>query len=393
MRAIGCILFALVLIQGVYAEMREWTDSKGRRIKAELVKMTDETVTLKLENGGEGTVPRSDLSPEDRKYLAEQAKAPAKKQYTVSVSGRSILVNGDRYFIKGICYDPVPKGRTDRDFSRLTEDLALMVEAGINTIRVYSPIDDRAVLDEIHAAGLKVIMGIGYNQNEYFDILSGTYIEYVKTYKDHEAILFWELGNEYNYHPDWFKDDIGIWYKAMNEAAQRIHRNDPSRPVSTAHGELPDANALSSCPGIDVWGINAYRWDHPENIFNEWKSISKKPMYLSETGGDSYMSIESHGYEQGENQEAQADATKNILDDVLSNRNICSGVTLFSFADGWWKAGSPNTQDPGGSAPNSSGVPYDGAPNEEYWGIVDIDRNKKLAYEVVKLKYTEEPKQ
>ena len=38
------------------------------------------------------------------------------------------------------------------------------------------------------------------------------------------------------------------------------------------------------------------------------------------------------------------------------------------------------------------GVPYDGAPNEEYWGIVDIDRNKKLAYEVVKIKYTEESK-
>ena len=392
MRAIGCILLALGLIQGVFAEMRAWTDSKGRRIEAELVKITDETVTLKMKSGGEGTVPRSDLSPEDQAYLAEQEKTPEIKEYTVSVSGRNILVNDTRYIIKGICYNPVPKGSTSRNFARLTEDLALMVEAGINTVRVYSPIDNRSVLDEIHAAGLKVIMGIGYNQDEYYDILSGSYIDYINTYKDHEAILFWELGNEYNYHPDWFKDDMNNWYKAMTRAATRIHKNDPSRPVATAYGEVPDKDVVSSCPNIDIWGINAYRWDHPENLFNEWRSLSKKPMYLSETGGDSYMSIDSHGYDQGVNQEAQADATENILDDVFSNQDICSGVTLFSFTDGWWKAGNPGTQDPGGSAPNSSGVPYDGAPNEEYWGIVDIDRNKKLAFEVVKIKYTAEPK-
>ena len=60
---------------------------------------------------------------------------------------------------------------------------------------------------------------------------------------------------------------------------------------------------------------------------------------------------------------------------------------MFSFTDGWWKAGNPNVQDEGGTAPNSTGVPYDGSPNEEYWGIVDIDRNKKMTYEVLKQKY------
>jgi len=44
-------------------------------------------------------------------------------------------------------------------------------------------------------------------------------------------------------------------------------------------------------------------------------------------------------------------------------------------------------QDLGGWAPNSSGVPYDGAPNEEYWGIVDINRAKKQTYEVIKEKF------
>jgi hypothetical protein len=62
---------------------------------------------------------------------------------------------------------------------------------------------------------------------------------------------------------------------------------------------------------------------------------------------------------------------------------------MFSFTDGWWKAGNNNKQDTGGQAPNSSGVPYDGAPNEEYWGMVDIERNKKRAFEILKRKYNQ----
>jgi hypothetical protein len=151
---------------------------------------------------------------------------------------------------------------------------------------------------------------------------------------------------------------------------------------------MPDANTLSKTSQIDIWGLNVYRWDNPAAIFNEWKSASTKPMYLSEAGADSYMTQTASGYDEGENETAQADATRNILDDVFAADEVCSGVTLFEFSDEWWKAGDPNTHDKGGWAPNSSGVPYDGSPNEEYWGIVDVDRNKKEAFEVVKEIYT-----
>jgi hypothetical protein len=305
----------------------------------------------------------------------------------VTTSDRKILLNDSPYIIKGICYHPVPKGSDQRDFRNLTEDLKLMTEAGVNTIRVYAPIDDKAVLDEIEAAGIKVVLGFGYNQEGKFDILSGSFIDYINKYKDHGAILMWELGNEYNYHPEWFDGDIKNWYSAMNNAAKIIHENDSNHPVTTAHGELPDSLALSMGKNIDVWGMNVYRWDDPSTIFSQWKEVSSKPMYLSEAGGDSYMTIARDEYEQGYNEKAQADANKNILDAVFNAPEICSGVAMFSFTDGWWKAGNNSTQDPGGWAPNSSGVPYDGSPNEEYWGMVDIDRNKKLTYEVIKNKY------
>ena len=305
----------------------------------------------------------------------------------VSTSERQLLLNDSPYIIKGICYHPVPKGSDQRDFSNLTEDLRLMTEASINTIRVYAPIDDKAVLDEIEEAGIKIVLGFGYNQDGKFDILSGTLVDYVNTYKDHGAILMWELGNEYNYHPEWFDGDIKNWYNAMNNAAQLIHENDPNHPVTTAHGELPDSLALSIGKNIDVWGMNVYRWDDPSTIFKQWKEVSSKPMYLSEAGGDSYMTITRDSYEEGYNEKAQADANRNILDAVFKANEICSGVAMFSFTDGWWKAGNNETQDPGGWAPNSSGVPYDGSPNEEYWGIVDIDRNKKMTFEIIKNYY------
>jgi len=309
------------------------------------------------------------------------------KTDVVTISGRQIFVNGSPYTIKGICYNPVPKYTDKVSFSNLTEDLALMKEAGINTIRVYSPIADKAVLDEINAAGIKVIMGFGYNQDGKYDILSGSFINYVNTYKNHGAILLWELGNEYNYHAEWFEGDIQIWYRALNNAVEMIHKTDLDHPVSTACGGLPDANTLSACPNVDVWGMNVYSWDNPEGIFSDWSTQSSKPMYLSETGADSYMTLKANGYEQGENQKAQADATSKILESVFAHPDICSGVTLFEFADEWWKAGDSKTHDQGGCAPNSCGVPYDGAANEEYWGILTTERNKKMAFQIVKEKY------
>ena len=280
------------------------------------------------------------------------------------------------------------KGSTSRSLETIDEDIAIMVEAGINTIRVYAPIDEEDVLNKIDRAGLKVIIGFGYNDaKEHYNILSGTFLEYVNKFKNHNAILMWELGNEYNYHPEWFKGDIKNWYQDMNNAAAEIHELDTYHLVTTAHGDLPDSLALSIGKNIDIWGMNVYRWDKPETIFKEWVEVSNKPMYLSEAGADSFMKLAKDGYRQGINQKAQADANANILDGIFSNTEICSGVTLFSFTDGWWKAGSPNIQDEGGSAPNSSGVPYDGAPNEEYWGIVDIDRNKKETFEVIKQRY------
>ena len=40
------------------------------------------------------------------------------------------------FFIQAVCYHPVPVGQAERSFETLTQDLALMQDMGINTIRV-----------------------------------------------------------------------------------------------------------------------------------------------------------------------------------------------------------------------------------------------------------------
>ena len=307
----------------------------------------------------------------------------------VKIENNTMVVNGESFYMKGICYHPVKIGKTKRSFDNLDDDIILMKEAGINTIRVYEPIDDINVLDKLANAGIKVVISFGYNQKGKFDIVSGTFINYVRKYKNHEAILMWELGNEYNYNPQWFGGDINNWYKAMELVSQIIQIEDPDRLVSSAHGDLPSKDALNIASSIQVWGMNVYRWDKPASIFSEWQAISDKPMYFAELGADSYMTKATNKYTKGINEQAQADANEIILNEVLSNYDKNIGSFVFQFTDGLWKAGNPSKQDTGGSAPNSDGTPYDGSANEEYWGIVDINRNKKITFDVIKNAYVD----
>lgn len=288
------------------------------------------------------------------------------------------------HFIQAVCYHPVTIGEESRSFANLTTDLTLMQLMGANAIRVYEPIASTAVLDEIHQAGLGVIVGFGYDQGGVYDLKSGSYMDYIETFKSHPAILFWELGNEYNFHPEWFGGSLDVWYETLQTAACAIHAADPDHLLATAHGEVPEAGLVDALSCIDIWGLNVYRWDESHTALADFDAISDKPVYFSEIGADSYMTAARGKYAAGKNERAQADATRNLLQPIFEDSTRAAGLAVFSFTDGWWKAGQPNQQDVGGWAPGSSGVPYDATANEEHWGLVDIHRNKKEAFWVVK---------
>lgn len=305
-------------------------------------------------------------------------------QTTVTVQGRDILVDGSVYKIHGVCYNPVAIGSgsaTPLDYSHIDQDIQLMISAKINTIRTYIAITNVAILDKFAHAGIKIIMGFPNYNTSYPDIFYKGYLNYINTYKNHSAILMWELGNEYNYHPEWFSNDINNWYKILNDAAAAIHTADPKHPVSTAQGEVPASNVLGLCPAVDVWGMNVYRWDNPSGAISEFAARSTKPCYLSEAGGDRYNNTQGV-----ENQQNQATADLNTWNNIKNHFDQCSGITFFSFVDEWWKGGNGNIHDASGFV---NSIPYDNFANEEWWGIVDIYRNTTLAYEALKTAFTD----
>lgn len=307
-------------------------------------------------------------------------------QSIVTVDGKRILVDDSLYIIRGICYSPVALG-DDRydpiDFSHIDQDILLMTQANINTIRTYVPITDATVLDKFAAAGIKIIIGFpNYDDTfQYPDISHGTYLTYINTYKNHDAILMWELGNEYNYHPDWFNNNINNWYTILNNAASAIHNADPNHPVSTAHGDVPTADALSRSSEVDVWGLNVYRYDDPTGASTQFSGLSTKPCYFSESGADRYNKNLSR-----EIQKEQAIADTTIWYHIKEKLDECSGITFFAFVDEWWKGGNNNTHDATGFPMSIS---YDSYANEEWWGIVDIERNTTEAYTALKIAFTE----
>ena len=192
----------------------------------------------------------------------------------VTISQKKLFVDGNRYYIKGICY-----GRNG--YFNYQQDIPMMVEANINTVRVYAQIFDRAELDAYHSAGIKIIMQVDYN---------GNYEAYVRDYMTHPAVLMWEVGNENNYHPDWFGGNLNNWYRTLEEVATKIKTIDTNHPIATAHGEVPTAIALNSCPSVDIWGMNLYRWDNNIPAIEAFIALSEKPLYISEAGADSYDS-------------------------------------------------------------------------------------------------------
>ena len=283
---------------------------------------------------------------------------------SVYVEDRKIYVDGQEYRVNGICYAR-GEGNGENSGYSFNDDIPLLVDANINTIRTYAAITNTAELNAFANAGIKVIMMLNEN----------SYTWYVNQFKDHPAILMWEFGNEFNYHPEWFGNNIQNWYNILEDRASTVKALDPDHPVSTGHGEVPDSQALNSCPSVDVWGMNIYRWLSPESAIDELAAMTDKAMYISEAGADSF-NINSNS----ENEAQQAQATEIILNAIIDKSDICIGVTLFEFCDEWWKAGNPNQQDPGGF---SNAIPYDNFANEEYWGIVTRDRVPKLSYYVV----------
>lgn len=307
---------------------------------------------------------------------------------SVSTSGYQLMVkrrdasgtiSEAPFVIRGISWSPHGRGDSNdfrgNNFERFADqDFALMKAAGINTIRTYAafPTTARAVLDKALASGIVVIMSV------FIQFDNNNAVNLVNAFKDHPAVLMWLVGNEWNYNNLYSNRNWEQSAARVNEVIDSIKAADPNHPVATAYGELPTPAQIQQIRA-DVWGLNVYSGNSFGNRFNLWKGRSTKPFFYSEYGTDAFDNRRGV-----EDQDTQARTLDLLLTEIKNNlsakdpQNPCLGGTPFEFSDEWWKSGMPNRQDNNGFALGA--LPPDGFANEEWWGVVDIERRPRKAY-------------
>lgn len=356
-------------------------------------------------------VPGGDASPlADLAALADLGPPPTDGAVpsgasVVTVSGYQLLVRrrlpdgslaqATPYDLKGISWSPYGVGDafdgSGRNFSRFAAvDLPLMQAAHINTVKTYTAFERNAaglaVLDELFRRGMMVAMTVfaGYDDNQQMAA--------VTAFKDHPAVLYWIVGNEWNYNRLYSNHTFDECVTRVNQVITAIKALDANHPVATVYGELPTATDYARIGTPDLWGLNLYPNVDFADRFTRWKAQSPKPCFISEYGADAYFHIDAGnpgapGHEDQDSQAYALDALTRQLRGNLSAQDpakVCLGGTPFAWNDEWWKSGNPSQHDTDGF---SGAIYMDRHATEEWWGLVDAQRTPRKAYTTLQSLY------
>ena len=235
----------------------------------------------------------------------------------------TLIRNGKPYFIKGA-----------GGFSHYD----MLKAYGGNSIRVWDTKDAGRILDEAQELGLTVSLGIwmtrekeGFNYDDKAAVEEQ--LRFIKRdvlkYKDHPALLLWNVGNEMNAG----STNMRMW-DAVNQVAEMIHEIDPYHPTSTTVMNVPlrAVDVISQrCPAIDILSVNTYGGvsSIPKKIRQSgWKG----PYIISEFGAMGYWESPetpwSQPYEQTSSQKASFIREK-YGDFILRDSSHCFGSYAF----------------------------------------------------------------
>lgn len=248
---------------------------------------------------------------------------PGKVEVNQTGENWQLLVDGSPYYIKGA------GGQTNLD---------KLVEIGGNTIRTWSTDNAKEVLDEAHAKGIKVMMGLwAQHERHGFDYDDPVKVKaqldgfraVVNQLKDHPALLIWAVGNEV----DLFYTNTNVWY-AIEDIAKMIHEVDPNHPTCTVTAGLDPAEVKlvnERAPSIDIYGVNTYG-----DIGNVKKGIRdagwKGPYMITEWGPNGHWEVAKTKWnapiEQSSTEKANSYELR-YTDFIASDKSMCLGSFVF----------------------------------------------------------------
>lgn len=332
--------------------------------------------------------------------------------------GGVLLLNGSKApLIKGVVYSPTPIGgnyefEPHGDYYTggpkapsyhqwwywWVSDITAMAEAGVNSLRTYSwfmwmpnadnmrlakqgersmpPLerDHTPFLDECHSNGISVLMGVGWNPDDFplkpANLTNGFkefYIEncraLAKKYGKHPAVLGLVLGNEVDNAATFADDHYGHYLEIMNGCADAARAGfEGNKIILPALHDNPFAYGNEDRDGNIVMrkhvqrdlsksftatGINTYRG--PNGILpKEYKDFLidgqkiERPLLITEWGSPHTVRVDGKPYETppGPPTGAHGDWVRACWKQFSDSASFpfLAGGYYFEWTDEWWKA-------------------------------------------------------
>jgi len=344
-------------------------------------------------------------------------------QMKLKVNGKDFIVNGMNwdYFPIGTNYSYSLWNQSDEFIKiALDNEMGLLKNMGVNTIRVYSGIPKKWI-EYIHdnfgiytmlnhsfgRYGL-TIDGVWKPNTEYADaktkaLLLREVTQMAADYKDTRGLLLFLLGNENNYGLFWdgaetenipVKDRKSTgrarsMYKLFNDAVLKMKAIDTNHPMAICNGDLLFLNIIAEeCKDVDIYGTNVYRGASFGDLFDRVKKEYGKPVLFTEFGSDAFNVLSN-----SEDQNAQAFYLKSNWKEIYENvsgagkSGIAIGGFTFQFSDGWWKFGQTSGLDIHDSNASWSNGGYQkdytegqNNMNEEWFGICAKGPSNELGH-------------
>ncbi|CAM3415481.1 discoidin domain-containing protein [Kibdelosporangium persicum] len=279
--------------------------------------------------------------------ITAAAAAPSVTRVTGSQGNWQLTVDGAPYVVKGVTWGPPMS-----EAARRMPDLRSM---GVNTVRTWGTDGTTLpLLDAAAANGIKVINGfwlqpgggpgsggcVNYvTDSNYKSAMLTEFSRWVETYREHPAVLMWNVGNESVlgmqncFSGAELEAQRAAYVQFVNQVAQRIHSIDPNHPVTSTDawtGAWPYYKAHA--PDLDLYAVNAY--NAVCDVQRDWVNGGyTKPYIITETGpaGEWEVPDDANGVPTEPSDVQKRDGYSRAWSCITGHTGVALGATLFHY--------------------------------------------------------------
>jgi glycosyltransferase involved in cell wall biosynthesis len=251
------------------------------------------------------------------------------------VRGKFLYAGDEKLIVKGVTYGTFRPDAEGRQFplpAEVRADFAQMRANGVNAVRTYTP-PPRWLLDEAQAQGLRVMVGLPWEQHIAFldepgraEAIKRRVQEAAAECAQHPALLCFAVGNE-------IPASIVRWHgrrqveRFLRELYEAVKSLDPQALVTYVN--FPTTEYLET-GFFDFFSFNVYlesRATLRAYLARLHTLAGDKPLLMAEVGLDSRRNGELH----------QAEALDWQIETVFTAG--CAGVFVFAWTDEWYRGG------------------------------------------------------